>query len=165
MKEIDISALTGILGPTPWKKNLDLRPLELEWGLTLPSEVKAVSGTYGDTLIDDFLFIYGPSSMRDKGNWMSQYIQGGNSQEIVGPVLPIRGGMLYWGHTIDGDQLFLTPRDEGTRWTVSAFRRSWGDWHSTDLDLISWLESVFKGEIETDWLPEWPDRHTFERDC
>ncbi|MFG3350347.1 hypothetical protein ACGF1Z_35555 [Streptomyces sp. NPDC048018] len=163
MAVADTSVLFGILGPGPWLNGLDLGGIEEAWGFTLPDEVKQISALYGDTLIDEFLFIYGPSTMEEKGRWMSRYVQEGNSRLIVDPVLPHSGGMLYWGHTVEGDQLFLVPQDDKTTWTVSAFRRSWGDWHSTNLDLISWLEGVFRGEIETDWLPEWPERHTFER--
>ncbi|MGW8762106.1 hypothetical protein ACWGN5_06335 [Streptomyces sp. NPDC055815] len=160
----DTRALCDTLGPFPWPEASSLSQVERDWHVELPDDVKAVSGLYGDTLIDDFLFVYGPRTMREKGEWMSRYVSERNSRTIVDPVLPSAGGMLYWGHTVEGDQLFLVPGSDGAAsWTVSAFRRGWADWHVTDLDVVSWLTGVFRGEIETDWFPEWPARHTFER--
>ncbi|MFJ3913883.1 hypothetical protein [Streptomyces vinaceus] len=115
-------------------------------------------------MIDEFLFIYGPRSTREMGEWMSDYVARGESSVIVEPVLPTPGGMFMWGHTIEGDRLFLVPRGEGEPWTVSAFRRNWGDWHGTQMPLEEWLVKAFRGAIETTWLPEWPSRHTFEFD-
>ncbi|MFD3469722.1 hypothetical protein ACFWWM_25765 [Streptomyces sp. NPDC058682] len=69
-------------------------------------------------------------------------------------MLPTRGGALVWGNTIDGDQLFFVPHNDGS-WTVSAFRRGWGDWHDTNLGLSDWFYQALASEIGTGWLPEW----------
>lgn len=83
------------------------------------------------------------------------------SPYVPGAVLPTAGGMLLWGNTIEGDQLFLV--DRGTAgWTVSAFRRNWADWYESRLNHTEWLRAALSGEIATDWLPEWPKRHTLE---
>ncbi|MFG2887106.1 hypothetical protein ACGFYV_33275 [Streptomyces sp. NPDC048297] len=60
-----------------------------------------------------------------------------------------------WGNTVEGGQLLLADRGGG-RWTVSVFRRSWHDWHETDVEFGEWLPWMLAGEIETDWMPEWP---------
>ncbi|MGW1940140.1 hypothetical protein ACWCP7_25620, partial [Streptomyces goshikiensis] len=81
---------------------------------------------YGDLMVDDFLYLFGPLTLEEKGEWMSGYVKRGESRLIVEPVLPEPGGMLHWGQTIDGDRLFLVPRGAADPWTVSAFRRNWG---------------------------------------
>ncbi|MFJ3975918.1 hypothetical protein [Streptomyces sp. NPDC090021] len=129
--------------------------------MCFPDEYKEISACYGDALIDGFLYVYGPLKIAEKSEWMSDYVARGESRKIKHPVLPSEGGMLHWGHTIEGDKLFLTPRGGG-EWAVSAFRRNWGDWYETDLRVDEWLLGVFSGNIETDWLPEWPQVHTFE---
>ncbi|MFD8576655.1 hypothetical protein ACFV1H_15185 [Streptomyces virginiae] len=154
--------LVEILGPSPWREERSLAKVEEGWAVRLPPEVHRVACSYGDALIDDFLFIYGPRTLKKKGVWMSDYVEGGGSRHIIKPVLPRPGGMLLWGHTIEGDRLFLVPKESAENWTVAAFRRNWGDWHETEIGVEEWLLGVLRGEIETDWLPEWPKRHEFE---
>lgn len=158
----DFERLAEILGPSPWPGKRDLSAVEQEWRVSLPAELHMIAGAYGDVMIDGFMFIYGPLVIREKGDWMRNYVKRGESRLIVDPVLPEPGGMLACGHTVEGDRLFLVPRDDGRQWTVSAFRRNWGDWHDSELPLDSWLLGVFRGDIEADWFPEWPSRHTFE---
>ncbi|WP_371662880.1 hypothetical protein [Streptomyces sp. NBC_00280] len=69
--------------------------------------------------------------------------------------------MLHWGHSIEGGKLFLADRGN-VLWTVSEFRRDWGDWYESDLPLVVWLVEMFSGRLATDWMPEWPDVHWFE---
>ncbi|MCY0954110.1 hypothetical protein [Streptomyces sp. H27-S2] len=160
----DFNQLISILGPSPWAAGRSIAEIERDWRVSLPVEFHRISAAYGDSLVDGYLFLYGPRTMREMGEWMSDYVKRGESKRIVDPVLPQPGGMLIWGHTIEGDRLFLVPSSEGKPWTVSAFRRNWGDWYETHMSLEKWLVGVFRGSIETDWLPEWPKRHTFELD-
>ncbi|MEV0038148.1 MULTISPECIES: hypothetical protein [unclassified Streptomyces] len=161
---LEMKDVEQLLGPSPWGSDgRSFGEVEAAWGIQLPPDFKSVGLSYGDALISDFLFICGPETMAEKGEWMSDYVRRGNSRTIPRPVLPDRGGMLLWGHTIEGDRLFLEDRDSGV-WTVSAFRRNWGDWYESSLPVIDWLVGVFDGEVAKDWMPEWPDRHWFETD-
>ncbi|MBB4944538.1 hypothetical protein F4556_000073 [Kitasatospora gansuensis] len=76
---------------------------------------------------------------------------------------PMRlGGALLWGNTIEGDQLFLVPHENGS-WTVSAFRRGWADWYDSDLCFSDWFHLALTGGTATDWLAEWePLPHPIE---
>ncbi|MFD1662441.1 hypothetical protein ACFSL4_30770 [Streptomyces caeni] len=113
-----------------------------------------IASTYGDVVICEYLLLCGGRSLRS-------YAEGGmgrlleDSPSVPHRVLPSPGGALLWGNTIEGDQLFLVDQGGG-RWTVSAFRRNWHDWLDTDLEFGEWLPRMLAGEIETDWMPEWP---------
>ncbi|MFG3001923.1 hypothetical protein [Streptomyces sp. NPDC048340] len=155
------SELSNILGPSPLSGGLNLRRVEEAWGISLPQEVHRLTEAYGDVMIDDYLFNYGSQTLQSLGELMSEDVRNGDGL-VDDPVLPEKGGMLLWGHTIEGDKLFLVPRAAGAMWTVSAFCRTKGDWHETSLPLEEWLVQVFRGDIETEWLPEWPHRHTVE---
>ncbi|MFD5548714.1 hypothetical protein ACFWJQ_18515 [Streptomyces goshikiensis] len=155
--------LSRILGPSPLPERA-LADVERAWETALPAEVQRVLQTYGDLMVDDFLYLFGPLTLEEKGEWMSGYVKRGESRLIVEPVLPEPGGMLHWGQTIDGDRLFLVPRGAADPWTVSAFRRNWGDWYETGLPLEEWLVGVFRGDNETDWMPEWPTAHALVAD-
>lgn len=130
-----------------------------EFNVTLPSDAVEVLSVYGDLLISDFLFLYGPQFAVEKGLWMSEFVRDGHAT-IPHLVLPSEGGMFFFGHTVEGDSLFLEHRSGG--WKVSAFRRNWADWWESDLTLVDWLVGVFEGRVATDWMPEWPDKHWFE---
>ncbi|GEC04942.1 hypothetical protein SSP24_25970 [Streptomyces spinoverrucosus] len=157
----NLDELRRILGPSPWSEGRSFAAVEREWDITVPSDVKDVGLLYGDCMVSDFLFIFGPASMVPKGDWMSSYVREGKSCKIPRPVIPDADGMLHWGHSIDGDRLFLEDRGSGF-WTVSAFRRDWGDWYESDLALADWLVEIFEGRLATDWMPEWPATHSLE---
>lgn len=129
------------------------------FGVELPSDVREVLALYGDLLISDFLFLYGPEFAVEKGVRMSDFVRDGHP-DIPRPVLPDEGGMFFFGHTVEGDNLFLEER--GGQWRVSAFRRGWADWWESELLLVDWLVGVFEGREAADWMPEWPARHWFE---
>ncbi|MEU6377581.1 hypothetical protein [Streptomyces sp. NPDC046909] len=134
--------------------------VEVAFRVELPEDLKEFCSLYGDTLISDFLFVFGAKFMAEKGVWMSDFVREGHST-IPNAVLPDSGGMLHWGHTVEGDKLFLEDRGSG-RWTVSAFRRNWHDWYESEETLNDWLAGVFAGRLAVDWMPEWPEVHWFE---
>jgi hypothetical protein len=127
--------------------------------VTFPEEYADLARVYGDVTISDYIFVFGPRTLASYVARMGPRME--RSSYVPGDVLPSKGGMLLWGNTIEGDQLFLVDRGDG-RWTVSAFRRNWADWYESDLTLLEWLRQALTGQIATDWLPEWPRRHTIE---
>ncbi|MDL2082235.1 hypothetical protein QNN03_38120 [Streptomyces sp. GXMU-J15] len=152
--------LKQLLGVPRDKQEGSLAPVEEFFGIELPAETKECLSLYGDLLISDFIAVYGPEFITEKNAWMREFLKDGHSVIPKG-VLPDAGGMLYWGHSVEGDGFFLEDRGGG-RWTVSAFRRNWGDWYQSDDNLVDWLVGVFSGRIAADWMPEWPDIHWFE---
>ncbi|MEU9661584.1 hypothetical protein [Streptomyces chartreusis] len=76
--------------------------VEMDLGVTLPEEVRAVCSLYGDGLISDFIFIFDSEYMVEKGVWMSDFVRDGHPEMPEG-VLPDSGGKLHWGHSVEGD--------------------------------------------------------------
>lgn len=124
-----------------------------EWGVRFPSDFIEVAGAYGNTMIGGFIFLAGASSICPYAEEMGKGMD--ENPTVPCAVLPAPGGSLLWGNTIEGDQLFLRPRSDG-RWTVSAFRRNHHDWLDTTHEFGEWFIGVLSGELETDWMPEWP---------
>ncbi|MGW1785723.1 hypothetical protein ACWCQQ_42580 [Streptomyces sp. NPDC002143] len=160
MGALSVDELVKILGVPHRDPVRDFGTVESSLGIELPREAKEVCSVYGDVMISDFMFVFGLKFMASKNAWMSEFVRDDLSF-IPRHVLPAAGGMLHWAHTIEGDKLFLEDRGGG-KWTVSAFRRSWGDWYETDDTLVNWLVKVFTGRCATDWMPEWPALHWFE---
>ncbi|WP_331721156.1 hypothetical protein [Streptomyces sp. NBC_00454] len=122
------------------------------WSVEFPADFVEVAGAYGDTSISEYIYFCGARTLKEYANGMGRLLE--ESRTVPHLVLPTSGGALVWGNTIEGDQLFLVPHDDGS-WTVSAFRRAWADWHDTTLGFSDWFHQALAGEIGTDWLPEW----------
>ncbi|WP_171110470.1 MULTISPECIES: SMI1/KNR4 family protein [Streptomyces] len=156
-----VERLKDLLGVPPRRgESGGFSAIEAALGVELPQEVKGVCSLYGDVMISDFIFVFGPECMVEKSLWMSEFVREGHPA-IPKAVLPDAGGMLHWGHSIEGDQFFLEDQGGG-KWIVSAFRRNWGDWYESDESIADWLVGVFAGRLAVDWMPEWPTSHWFE---
>ncbi|WP_181802246.1 hypothetical protein [Streptomyces shenzhenensis] len=151
---IEPPTLLSLLGP-PVRSGEErlIETVAKEWGVEFPPDFISVAGAYGDALICEYLFFCGARNLRSYAAGMGRKLEA--SRTVPHLVLPSPGGALVWGNTVEGDQLFLVHRGDG-RWTVSAFRRGWADWYDTDLEFGEWFPRMLAGEIETDWMPEWP---------
>ncbi|WP_123979119.1 MULTISPECIES: hypothetical protein [Streptomyces] len=150
----DPPSLSELLGPAVRSgEEEQIEAVAREWGAVFPPDFVAVAAAYGDVTICEYIFFCGARNLRSYAAAMGRRME--DSPTVPHRVLPSSGGALVWGNTIEGDQLFLVDRGGG-RWTVSAFRRGWADWHDTDLEFGEWFPRMLAGEIETDWMPEWP---------
>ncbi|MBR7831484.1 hypothetical protein KDK95_34665, partial [Actinospica sp. MGRD01-02] len=130
------------------------------WSVSLPADFGDVAGAYGDTSISGYLYLCGSRTLESYAARMGPLLE--KSSTVPYAVLPTPGGALLWGNTLDGDQLFLVPHEDGTR-TVSAFRRNWHDFIDTDMCFSDWVYLGLTGGAHTDWLPEWgPLPHPLE---
>ncbi|WP_086704533.1 hypothetical protein ACMAVT_02140 [Streptomyces sp. FW42] len=156
-----LEQLREVLGVPPGAVcGSDFGAVEGSLGVGLPPDVKGMCYLYGDTLISDFIFVLGPKFIAEQSLWVSELVREGHPV-IAKAVLPDAGGMLHWGHSVDGDKFFLEHRG-GSHWTVSAFRRDWADWYESDETLIDWLIGDFTGRVAQEWMPERPAAHWFE---
>ncbi|MGO4614304.1 hypothetical protein AB4305_08270 [Nocardia sp. 2YAB30] len=149
-----LGKLNQILGP-PVRQDEAGKVAQIgrEWGVRLPPDFVEVAGAYGHTMIGEFIFLAGASSISSYAEEMGKHMD--ENPTVPCTVLPTPGGALLWGNTIEGDQLFLRHQDD-ERWTVSAFRRNDHDWLDTDHEFGEWFVGVLSGELETTWMPEWP---------
>lgn len=122
------------------------------WSVSLPADFVALVGAYGDASISGYLYLCGSRTLESYAAQMGPLLE--ESSTVPYSVLPTTAGALLWGNTLDGDQLFLVPHENGT-WTVSVFRRQWHDFIDTDMCFSDWLYLALTGETATEWLPEW----------
>ena len=122
------------------------------WRVDLPADYVEVVGSYGDVLISEYIYLCGARNLESYAAGLGRMME---ASETVGrPVLPSDNGVLLWGHTVEGDKMFLVPQSTG-EWTVSAFRRNWHDWTDTGYCFSDWLYLALTGATGNDWLPEW----------
>ncbi|OIK28116.1 SMI1/KNR4 family protein [Streptomyces malaysiense] len=150
-------ALIPLLGQ-PSQRNIDtFETLERKWGVAFPREYVEFGRSYGDSTISEFIFVCGPKTLESYAERMSSRME--RNPFVPRDFLPTKDGMLLWGNTVEGDQLFLVDRGN-SEWNVAAFRRNWSDWYESELTLVEWLHLALTGQIASDWLPEWPKHHT-----
>jgi hypothetical protein len=152
-------SLIPLLGQPRASSAEALEGLQRTWGVVFPEEYVAFAQGYGDATVSGFVSLCGPRTLESYAALMGPGLDA--APYVPGTVLPSPGGMLLWGNTVEGDQLFLVDRGEG-RWTVSAFRRGWGDWYDSELTLVDWFRGVLTEEVAEDWFPEWEETHTVE---
>lgn len=144
-----------LLGPVSGEsRSGEIREIGLRWGVELPDDFVQTMGLYGDLLISGYLYLRGANTLNsDTAQRMREILEAGRTVQYK--ILPSAGGVLLWGHTIEGDQLLLVPRPGGS-WSVSAFRRNRHDVYDSDLSFGDWLYGALRGEVADDWLPAWP---------
>ncbi|WP_406164077.1 hypothetical protein OG806_49405 [Streptomyces sp. NBC_00882] len=134
-----ISDFAPVLGlPVRQDEGHLIEEIASAWSVTLPADFVEIAGAYGDIVISDYIYFCGARTLREYADGMGRKLEASRAVPVPHTVLPTPGGALVWGNTIEGDQLFLVPRDGGS-WTVSAFRRGWADWHDTELGFSDWL--------------------------
>lgn len=83
-----VEQLKDFFGKSPCSEDRDLDLMQIDLGVTIPEDVKAVCSRYGDVLISDFIFIFGSEFMVAKGVWMSDCVRDGHP-EIPGAWFPM----------------------------------------------------------------------------
>ncbi|MEU0681373.1 hypothetical protein ACF09G_01795 [Streptomyces albogriseolus] len=90
-----LEQLRGVLGVPPGAVcGSDFGAVEASPGVGLPPDVKGVCSLFGDTLISDFIFLFGPKFMAEKSLWVSELVRKGHPV-ISKAVLPDVDGMLH----------------------------------------------------------------------
>jgi hypothetical protein len=125
-----IGALTAIVPPPgtpfrpftgPWK------PLEAYLGTELPQDYKDFSRLYGSGLFMDFLIVYVPEIQNSRLTLEPQVREAPmmfSSQETLPyPFWPHVAGLIRFGCTDFGDQLYWLPEGEPDDWKVVMWQR------------------------------------------
>jgi hypothetical protein len=133
-----------------------LEALGALWGVDLPRDFVRFLAAYGDSVISDYLTLYGPRTLGFGGEFFGPGLPDWSAvdNEDSVPILPTAGGLLLCGSTVEGDMLCLKQAEPG-RWTVSVSVRNWYEWRDYDLDFTDWFHFALTGQICQDWLPEW----------
>jgi hypothetical protein len=79
------------------------------WSVSLPDDFLAVACAYGDAAFSGFIYLCGSRTLESYSARMGPLLE--KNSTVPYSVLPSVGGALLWGITIEGDQLFLVPRE------------------------------------------------------
>lgn len=159
-------ALLGDVGvPAP---EVDWPAVEASLGTALPTDFRVLADNYPTLCIDDFLHVVHPAgewTLREQNEQVLGALRGhrDNFPEYVPhPLFPEPGGVLCWGVTDNGDELFWLTEGEPDEWKVVVNNDD--DGWTFDGGILSFLSGVLRGEVrcpaitETFPSPDWSVR-------
>lgn len=135
----------------PWE------PVEDALGVTLPPDYKDFVRLYGNGRFMAFLNISVPRSRKTHSRLVDQVrtfcgaVERNNAPYAFWPA---PGGLIPFGATDDGDDLFWLPRGPSADWPVVVWPRGLDEFEVFECDLTDFLAGLALGEV----LPkEFPD--------
>ena len=136
----------------PWE------PIEAELGTALPQDYKDFVRTYGSGYFMQFLGINVPRSENPNVRFESQVpvICSGflDDEDLPYPLWPNEDGLLPFGGTDNGDELFWLTRGPPDTWKVVVWDRGLGGFEVFDRRLTDFLAGLATGEILPKEFPE-----------
>ena len=127
------------------------------WQVVLPRNVIDVLTAYGDSVIADQIYLYGPQTLANAGTYAGARLLPSLDDAAALEALPRPGGLLLWASTADGDSFCLRDRGD-SRWTVSYCDGQNLRWVHTEEEFSDWLLGGLIGDPKYDVLPPWPRR-------
>ena len=150
-----------------------VHPLEVptsdDWSQTesglasLPSNYRQFIEKYGTGLIDEFIWIFNPSTTNKYVNLYSQVnavlasLADSAKQfpdVFAMPLHPEPGGFLPFGSTNNGDNLFWVTKGSSDEWTVAVMGPRSPDVYRYDVGMVEFLRKVLSGEIQCKAFPD-----------
>jgi len=146
--------------PTDPGKGRDWTKVEMALGTPLPVDYKEFVNLYGTGVIRNHIGIYNPFAEFRDLNLLAQVDEildgwrklGAKYEEYSYPFYPELDGLLPWGRTDSGNDLFWRTHGEPDEWTV-AFSESRGpEIEQFDGSMTEFLVDLFSGKLKSDVL-------------
>ena len=139
---------------------------ELSTGITLPNDYKAYLGIFGTGVVGDVITPYNPFCKRTLlrasytcRNWMGQAITLSRHKQQFGtevfpyPLYPETNGVLPWGATDNGDQLFWLTTGSPNEWNVVINEVRSSIFEHFTCSMTEFLHELITGTIQSEIIP------------
>ena len=129
----------------------------------LPSDYRQFIELYGTGQIDEFVWIFSPSTTNEYVNLQSQVTailrgladSADQFPDVFGmPRHPEPGGLLPFGSTDNGDNLFWVTKGPPDEWTVAVMGPRSPDIYKYNVGLVAFLRQLLSDEIQCKVFPE-----------
>ena len=136
--------------------------VEAALGTALPSDYKALIGTYGSGRFGDFLYLFNPFAPSGDGNLadekdavLADYAESRAKfpERYPLPPFPEPGGVLPLGRTDNGDELYWITEGEPDAWPVALFGSRESEHERHEGGVASFLTACAEGRLETAIMP------------
>lgn len=135
-------------------------------GIDLPDDYKSYLNIYGTGIIGGVITPYNPFCRRSSWKpaqtcytWMREALAIKQLQHDFGrdifpyPVYPEEGGLLPWGGTDNGDQLFWLTQGHPNNWTVVINESRSRNFQSFNYSMTGFIYAWIKGMVKCDLIP------------
>ncbi|MGW6449921.1 hypothetical protein [Lentzea sp. NPDC055074] len=148
----------AVLGEVPGgPASIDWRAVEAELGTALPTDYRVYADNYPALCVEGFLHVSHPVgewALREAAEAALVPLRGHREEfpEFVPYALfPEPGGLLPWGITDNGDDLFWSTEGDPDDWRVVVSDHA--EWWTHDGGVLSFLSGLLRREIECPLLP------------
>lgn len=140
-----------------WKR------FELEIGIVLPDDYKELINTYGTGGIGNFIWFLTPFVNDDNVNYlkkMSVMIEAYKTskdsfQEYYKyDVFPAENGLLPWGYTDNGDELYWKTDAEVDNWEIVVYESASPDCYNYKMSVSEFLYKIIIRELRVDFFSD-----------
>lgn len=141
--------------PHEWSK------IEALLGISLPEDYKEFTSLYGTGRIDNFLWVFNPSSQNENINLATQVrVQLGALSDLqtFGEVLPYKlypepDGIFPFGITENGDVLYWKTTGQPEAWSVLVNEARSPEWETFSMTMTEFLLEVLNRRIRPSAFP------------
>ncbi|ULL16525.1 SMI1/KNR4 family protein [Paenibacillus sp. H1-7] len=143
---------------------------QLQWeyfinrlGTKVPSDYRQFINTYGTGGIDKFLWILNPFVKDENVNFLKRkeeictaYLQSKLAfpQYFEHEVFPSTGGILPWGYTDNGDELYWLTFGNPDEWTIVVYTSRSSEYFHYPIIMTEFLYQIIMKEIVCDSFPD-----------
>jgi hypothetical protein len=162
MSVIDLAKLiTPPTSPSEAPQQHEWPQIEAQLGTSLPADYKDFLRLYGTGKIDDFIWIFNPSSRNENINLATQLrVQLAALSELQAyeevllyKLFPERDGVFPFGITDNGDVLYWKTSGSPNTWTVLINEARSPDWEEFDMVMTEFLSKVISRQIYPSAFP------------
>jgi hypothetical protein len=138
----------------PWE------PIEAGLGTALPQDYKEFTRLYGSGYFMEFLGILVPRTKNPNTRFESQVglvcgtFAGMDGEELPYAMWPDPKGLIPFGGTDNGDELFWLPRGSPEDWGVVVWDRGMQEFEALDCSLTDFLAGLATGEVAPKAFPD-----------
>ncbi|MET1081302.1 MAG: SMI1/KNR4 family protein [Pseudomonas sp.] len=136
--------------------------VESQLGIALPDDYKEFVHKYGTGSVDNFLWVFNPTSRNENVNFLDQIsaqlkvlIELQSYGEIIPyRLFPAQGGILPFAITDNGDVLFWLSVGEPNSWTVLVNEARSPEWEVFDMSMSKFLLGILSRRLICGHFPK-----------
>ncbi len=136
---------------------------EKEMNIIFPKDYKKFINEYGTGTINNFFWFLTPFDEDNNINYsikskemISNYLMGKEMmpEYYTYEMYPKKGGLLPWGYTENGDELYWKTEENMDKWKIVVCGSGPSDALEYDMSFSEFLYKYFKGELICEALPD-----------
>lgn len=136
---------------------------EKNTGIIFPKDYKELIGTYGTGGIGKFIWFLTPFEEDANVNFLKRMNVMLEAYRIskshlpdyfIHNIYPEKEGLLPWGYTDNGDELYWKTNSSPEKWTIVIYESASPDYHEYKMQLLEFLYKTITGELICDVFPK-----------